>query len=629
LSKYTDILKQYWGYDSFRPLQDEIIASVGAGKDTLGLMPTGGGKSITFQVPALARDGLCLVVTPLIALMKDQVANLKKRGIKAAAIYSGMTSREIAITYDNCIFGGYKFLYLSPERIGTRTFLERLPHLRVSMMAIDESHCISQWGYDFRPSYLRIAEIRQHLPDVPVLAVTATATPEVAKDIQDKLLFREHNLFQKSFERKNLVYAVRYVEDKPRFLLKMLNNVPGTAIVYARSRKRTKEIADFLLKEGYSADFYHAGLSAHEKDRKQKAWSEGQVRVIVATNAFGMGIDKPDVRLVVHVDLPDSLEAYFQEAGRAGRDGKKAYAVLLYSNSDGAKIKKRLSDNFPPKKYVREVYDKVADYLHIAIGVGQDRTFEFDLGDFCKTFKLPIMPTYSAIKALERAGYMNLSEERDNSSRLLYYDKEALFDFAASAKEEVIIKSTLRLYTGLFTNFAYVNENLIARQSATTAEQVYEVLKKLAAAKLCTYVPRSSTPLLSFLQNRFDSKRLYIGKASFEDLQDRFEKRINSVLDYATKRHRCRSQALLAYFGEDIEPCGHCDVCLSRQKSRLNDDEYERMAHVICDKLRAKPLRIERLIDSLPYDEEKLIATLRQLLDDGVVKYNDIQELHL
>ncbi len=629
MSKYTDILKQYWGYDSFRPLQDEIVASVGEGKDTLGLMPTGGGKSITFQVPALAREGLCLVVTPLIALMKDQVENLKKRGIKAAAIYSGMTAKEVAVTYDNCTFGGYKFLYLSPERIGAKNFLEKLPNLRVSMMAIDESHCISQWGYDFRPSYLRIAEIRQYLPEVPVLAVTATATPEVAKDIQDKLHFPKPNIFQKSFERDNLVYAVRYVEDKPRFLLKMLNNVPGTAIVYARSRKRTKEISDFLITEGYSADFYHAGLTSAEKDAKQKAWSEGKVRVIVATNAFGMGIDKPDVRLVVHVDLPDSLEAYFQEAGRAGRDGEKAYAVLLYSNSDGTKIKKRLSDNFPEKKFIRSVYDKVADYLKIAVGVGQDRSFEFDLSEFCHRFKLPIIQSYSAIKALERAGYLTLSEERDNSSRLMYYERYALFDFANNARTEAIIKSTLRLYTGLFTNFAYINEKLIARQSGATPEQVYEALKAVAVAKLGSYVPQSNTPILTFLQNRHDSKRLHIGKESFEDLQHRFEKRMKSVLDYATMRHRCRSQILLSYFGEDIKPCGHCDVCLARQKAALSAQEYENMAAVICDKLRVKPLRIEKLIDSLPYDEEKLLSALRQLLDDGEVLYNSAQELTL
>lgn len=629
MSKYTDILKHYWGYDSFRPLQDEIVESVGAGKDTLGLMPTGGGKSITFQVPAMAREGICIVVTPLIALMKDQVENLKKRGIKAAAIYSGMTAREIGITYDNCTFGDYKFLYLSPERIGTKAFLDRLANLNISMLAIDESHCISQWGYDFRPSYLRIAELREHLPDVPILAVTATATPEVAKDIQERLHFPEANLFQKSFERDNLVYAVRYVEDKHRFVLKMLNNVPGTAIVYARSRKRTKEMAEFLVTEGIAADYYHAGLNSQQKDRKQKAWSDGSIRVIVATNAFGMGIDKADVRLVVHIDLPDSLEAYFQEAGRAGRDGDKAYAALLYSNSDGTKIKKRLKDSYPERTFIREVYDKLADYLKIAIGVGQDKTFQFDLGNFCHHFKLNILQTHSALKILERAGYLILSEERDNASRLMYYDRYTLIDFARNKKTEAVMKATLRTYTGLFSDFAYIREADIARQTNLTREEVYYALKSMSDAKVGTYVPQNNSPLLTFLQNRYDSKRLHIGKEAYENLQQRYSERIKSVLDYATMRHRCRNQILLGYFGEDIKPCGHCDVCLSRERASLSTTDLENISAVISDKLRAKPIRIDKLIDALPYEEEKSLNTLRQLLDDGTVAYNDQQELVL
>lgn len=629
MSIYTDILKQYWGYDSFRPLQDEIVASVGAGKDTLGLMPTGGGKSITFQVPAMAREGICIVVTPLIALMKDQVENLKKRGIKAAAIYSGMTGKEIAITYDNCTFGDYKFLYLSPERIGTKTFLERLPNLKVSMLAIDESHCISQWGYDFRPSYLRIADLREHLPGVPVLAVTATATPEVAKDIQERLHFPQPNLFQKSFERANLVYVVRYVEDKPRFVMKMLTNVPGTAIVYARSRKGTKEMAEFLVAQGISADYYHAGLNGTEKDRKQKAWSEGSLRVIVATNAFGMGIDKPDVRLVVHVDLPDSLEAYFQEAGRAGRDGEQAYATLLYANSDGTKIKKRLKDAYPQKAFVKEVYDYVADYLCIAIGVGQDKTFEFDLGNFCHRFKLNVLQTHSALKILERAGYLVLSEERDNSSRLMYFDRYALLDFARNKTTEAVMKSTLRTYTGLFTDFAYIREAEIARQTNLSREEVYFALKSISDAKIGSYVPQNNSPLLTFLQNRFDSKRLHIGKEAYENLQKRYSERIKSVLDYATMRHRCRNQILLGYFGEDIKACGHCDVCLARERASLSKTDFETIAAVMCDKLRAKPIRVDKLIDTLPYEEEKSLNTLRQLLDDATVAYNDQQEIEV
>ena len=627
MSKYTDILKQYWGYDTFRPLQDEIIESVGSGKDTLGLMPTGGGKSITFQVPAMAHEGICLVVTPLIALMKDQVENLKKKGIKAAAIYTGMTSREISITYDNCIFGGYKFLYLSPERVGTKTFLERLPNLNVCMIAIDESHCISQWGYDFRPSYLRIAEIRQYIPEVPVLAVTATATPEVAKDIQDKLHFPKYNLFQKSFERDNLIYAVRYVEDKPRFLLKMLKSVPGTAIVYARSRKRTKEISDFLRSEGFSADFYHAGLTSEQKDNKQKAWTDGVVRVIVATNAFGMGIDKPDVRLVVHVDLPDSLEAYFQEAGRAGRDGQKAYAALLYSNSDGTKIKKRLTDNFPSKEIIKKVYDNVHDYLRIAVGVGQDRTFLFDFADFCKIYKLPILPAHSSIQILERAGYVSWRDERDNASRLMYFDKHTLLDFARDGIFEAVIKATLRIYTGLFTDFAYIDEKVIAKQCKCEPEQVYDVLVAMSSANLGIYVPRNNKPLITLLQNRYETSKVRISRDAYEDLQVRFQNRVKSVLDYATLKHRCRSQVLLGYFGEEAKACGQCDVCLARNRSSLSQSEYDNMSAQIIDKLRAKPLRIEQLVDKLPYDEEKLVNTIRAMLDDEVLEYDEMQQL--
>ena len=590
-------------------------------------MPTGGGKSITFQVPALAREGICLVVTPLIALMKDQVENLKSRGIKAAAIYSGMSAREIAITFDNCTFGNYKFLYLSPERLGTNFFKEHLPRLNVSMLAIDESHCISQWGYDFRPSYLKIAEVRELLPGVPVLAVTATATPEVAKDIMARLNFPKPNLFQKSFSRDNLVYAVRYVEDKPRFLLKMLANVPGTAIVYARSRGRTKEIAELLIEQGVSADFYHAGLTSAIKDKKQKAWTSGEVRVIVATNAFGMGIDKPDVRLVVHVDLPDSLEAYFQEAGRAGRDGDKAYAVLLYANSDGVKLQKRIRDTFPEKAFVREIYDKLSDYLKIALGVGQDAIFAFELNDFCHTFKLPSLPTYSALKILERAGYLVLSEERDNASRLMYFDRYALMDYAANAGVSEIVKTTLRRYTGLFSDFAYINETEVARLATCTREQVYDALKRISKAGLGYYVPQSSTPIITYLQVRYEVSRVSIGKAIYEDLYKRYVGRIKSVLDYASMRHRCRNQVLLGYFGEDIKACGQCDVCLAKSRAQLTRPEFETIADVIQDRLRPKPLRIEKLIDALPYDEEKAINAVRQLLDDGLVSYNDNQEL--
>lgn len=625
MSKYTDILKQYWGYDSFRSLQEDIVESVGEGNDTLGLMPTGGGKSITFQVPALARDGLCIVITPLIALMKDQVSNLRQRGIKAAAIYSGMTAKEIAITYDNCTYGGYKFLYLSPERIGTKAFLSRLPNLNISMLAIDESHCISQWGYDFRPSYLKVSELREHLDGVPVLAVTATATPEVAKDIQDKLLFKKYNVFQKSFNRSNLVYAIRYVEDKPRFVLKMLKNVPGSAIVYARSRKRTKEMAEMLQQHGISADFYHAGLSGDDKDMRQESWTKGLTRVIVATNAFGMGIDKPDVRLVVHVDLPDSLEAYFQEAGRAGRDGEKAYAALLYANSDGTKIKKRLVDTFPEKAFVKQVYDNIADHLRIAVGVGQDSTFGFDLAEFCHRFKLPILPTHNALKILERAGYIIVTDERDNASRLMYFDRYALLDFIYNSQMEKVVKATLRTYTGLFTEYSYINEGLIARVCQLTREQVYLNLKAISDAKMGKYIPQNSSPLITFVQNRYDSTRIHIGKEAYENLKLRYDERVNSVLSYVTTRHRCRNQMLLDYFGEEISPCGQCDVCLSKKNTTLSKQDYQTISQALINITKNTPLRLDQIIDMLPYEENQTLNTFRLLLDDGVLIYNSEQ----
>lgn len=629
MSKYTDILKQYWGYDSFRPLQEDIVESVGEGRDTLGLMPTGGGKSITFQVPAMAREGICLVITPLIALMKDQVQNLKSRGIKAVCVYAGMTAKEIAITYDNCVYGGYKFLYLSPERVGSKKFLEHLPSLNISMLAIDESHCISQWGYDFRPSYLKIAEIRELLPNVPVLAVTATATPEVAKDIQDKLKFPKHNLFQKSFERSNLTYAIRYVEDKPRFVLKMLRNVPGTAIVYARSRKKTKEMSDWLKQNNISADFYHAGLSSQDKDNKQKRWTDGSTRVIVATNAFGMGIDKPDVRLVVHVDLPDSLEAYFQEAGRAGRDGERAYAALLYANSDGTKIKKRLVDSFPEKKFIKDVYDHVADHLKIAIGTGQDSTRPFELSEFCYRFKLPVLSTFNALKILERAGYLVLTDERDNASRLIFYDRYPLLDFINSTQMDATVKAVLRTYTGLFTEYAFVNEARIARAAKLTTEQVYECLKMISDAELGHYVPQSRTPFITFVQNRFDSKRLHIGREAYEDLQERYKLRVAGVLEYATSRHRCRNQILLGYFGEEINPCGQCDVCLSKKNTSLKEADFQVVSQALLRALNKGPLRLDKLIDAVPYDEETALSVFRQLLDDGIICYNKDQLLVL
>ena len=475
MADYKSILKQYWGYDSFRGIQEEIIASIGEGRDTLGLMPTGGGKSITFQVPALAQPGLCLVITPLIALMKDQVQNLRRRGIKAIAVYSGMTREEIIVALENCIFGDYKFLYISPERLDTEIFQTKLRSMHVSMITVDESHCISQWGYDFRPAYLKIADVRKLLPGVPVLALTATATPEVVKDIQARLAFRQENVFRMSFERKNLAYIVRRTEDKAGELIHILTQVPGSAIVYTRNRKRTKEVSLFLNQHGISAIFYHAGLSNDIKDQRQKGWQDGTFRVMVATNAFGMGIDKPDVRLVIHIDFPDSPEAYFQEAGRAGRDGQKAYAVLLYAQSDKTILKKRIGDTFPEKDYIRQVYEHINYYYQMAMGDGRGCTFAFNIDEFCQNFKHFPVRVDSALKILTRAGYLEYTDEQDNASRLIFtLRRDELYRIdERNPDTENLIRIILRSYTGVFSDYAYINEDTLASRSGLTRQQVW------------------------------------------------------------------------------------------------------------------------------------------------------------
>ena len=482
MNDYRDILKQYWGYDSFRGIQEEIIRSIGAGNDTLGLMPTGGGKSITFQVPALAQEGLCLVVTPLIALMKDQVRNLRSRGIKAAAVYSGMSREEIFVALENCIFGDYKFLYISPERLASELFRQKLGRMKVSMITVDEAHCISQWGYDFRPSYLKIAEIRTLLPGIPVLALTATATPEVVKDIQARLSFTRENVFRMSFERRNLAYVVRRTEDKFGELLHILTHIQGSAIVYTRNRKKTKEVAQFLVQHGISADYYHAGLSDAEKDKRQKDWLKGTFRVMTATNAFGMGIDKPDVRVVLHIDFPDSPEAYFQEAGRAGRDGEKAYAVLLYAKSDKAILNKRVSDTFPDIEYIRKVYQDVNYYYQMAMGDGLGCMYPFNIDEFCHNFKHFPVQVDSALKILTRAGYLEYTDEQDDASRLIFtLQREDLYRIGENSEEtERLLRTILRSYTGVFTDYVYINEDTLALRSGLSRQQVYETLVYLS-----------------------------------------------------------------------------------------------------------------------------------------------------
>lgn len=625
MQQFLSILKQYWGYDEFRPLQGDIIQSIASGKDTLGLMPTGGGKSLTFQVPALSMSGVCIVVTPLIALMKDQVENLKKRNIKAAAIYSGMTNDEILTTLDNCVFEAYKFLYVSPERLSTPIFIEKIKQANICMIAVDESHCISQWGYDFRPSYLRIADIREFLPNAPVLALTATATPEVVDDIQEKLRFKEKNVFRKSFQRKNLAYVVRITENKDDYLLKILHAVPGTSVVYVRNRKRTKEIADFLVTNGISAEHFHAGLKNETKDERQSRWKAGDTRVIVSTNAFGMGIDKAEVRTVIHMDLPDSIEAYFQEAGRAGRDEKKAYATILFNNGDAVKMRKRVADTFPGKDVVLKVYDALCNYLEIGIGSGLDAVFAFDIADFCARFKLPILISYNCLKILQQAGYIELTDEQDNSSRVIFtVGKDDLYKLKNSTQQEKLIHILLRSYTGLFTDPAYINEDMLAKRLDWTREEVYNQLIALSKENIVQYIPRKKTPFLTFVHEREDTSRIILGKETYDDRKERYVARIKSVLDYAQEEKICRSRILLSYFGEKAtEACGQCDICLKNREHEITDGDFEKIKTHIFSILQSESLTTNSLIKRLNINEKKSIQVVRFLLDNNVIAENE------
>ncbi|MFM2292233.1 MAG: hypothetical protein RIS29_2046 [Bacteroidota bacterium] len=632
MQQYLSILKRYWGYDEFRPLQGDIIRSIASGRDTLGLMPTGGGKSLTFQVPTMAMEGVCIVVTPLIALMKDQVDNLRKREIPAAAIYAGMTHDAILRTLENCAFDAYKFLYVSPERLGTEIFQQKLKHIPVCMIAVDESHCISQWGYDFRPSYLRIADIRELLPDVPVLALTATATPEVVDDIQDKLGFKEKNVFRKSFHRSNLAYVVRTVENKDEHLLKILHSVPGTSVVYVRNRKRTKEVAEFLNVNGISAEHFHAGLKNETKDERQSRWKSGATRVIVSTNAFGMGIDKAEVRSVVHLDLPDSLEAYFQEAGRAGRDEQKAYAVLLYNNGDALKMRKRVGDNFPGKEMIIKVYEALGNYLQLGVGSGLDAVFAFDIGDFCTRFKLPILQAHSSIKLLQQAGYLELTDEQDNSSRVLFIvHKDELYNFKHSPEQERLIHVLLRSYTGLFTDFASISEETIAKRLGWTTDELYQQLVGLAKDRIIQFIPRKKTPYLTFVREREATSRVVLTKEAYDDRRERYITQVKSVLDYAQNDLHCRSQILLSYFGEkSAAPCGKCDVCLKNKENNFTPEVFERVSAEIKDYVQVEELSSNALLKKFPStDEAKVLRVVRFLLDNGTLVENDQLKLSL
>lgn len=623
IEEYRKILKDYWGYDNFRGIQEDIIQSIGSGRDTLGLMPTGGGKSITFQVPAMAKDGLCIVITPLIALMKDQVRNLRDRGIKAIAIYSGMTREEIIIALENCIFGNYKFLYISPERLDTEIFRIKLRSMKVSMITVDESHCISQWGYDFRPAYLKISEIRNLLPDVPVLALTATATPEVVKDIQQRLAFKEENVFRMSFERKNLAYIVRRTESKQEELLHILKHVEGSAIVYAHNRKRTKEYAQLLNEKGITATFYHAGLSNDTKDQRQKSWVKGETRVMVATNAFGMGIDKPDVRLVVHVDTPDSPEAYFQEAGRGGRDGKKAYAVLLYSKSDKATLKKRIADTFPEKDYIRTVYEHLNYYYQMAMGDGLGCTREFNIDEFCRNFKHFPIQVDSALKILTRAGYLEYTDEQDNNSRLMFtLTKEELYRIHETSPEtEKLINIILRSYTGVFTEYAYINEETLSLRSGMTRQQVYDTLISLTRRRILHYIPGKKTPYIIYTRERQEADRLVFTKEVYEDRKESFIHRIEAMTEYAETDNKCRSRMLLLYFGEKNEHnCGQCDVCLSSHSSGIRQGMFDEISRAIEEALKDKEMTTSELMEHIAsYEKENVAKALSYLLSEEII----------
>lgn len=615
---FHKILREYWGYSEFRPLQEDIIKSVFSGKDTLGLMPTGGGKSITFQVPALAMEGICLVITPLIALMKDQVDNLKEKGIRALSIYSGMTHNEIVITLDNAILGDYKFLYISPERIGTQLFQAKLRSMNVCLLAIDESHCISQWGYDFRPSYMNIADIRKELPNVPVLALTATATSEVTDDIQNILGFKEKNVFRKSFERKNLSYIVRESDNKTESLIKILSKIQGSAIVYVRSRLKTKEIATELAQHGLSADFYHAGLSSEDKTRKQNAWKDNECRIIVSTNAFGMGIDKPDVRIVVHTDLPNSIEEYYQEAGRAGRDEKKAYAVILYSKTDSTKLKKRISDEFPERDFVIGVYESLAYFFQVAEGFGHNSTYDFSLQKFCSIYKYPLIPTHNALKIIELAGYIEYTDETDNQSRMIFsIYRDELYKYEFSKEYEHLISIILRLYTGIFADYVSINEATIAFHLQKSRTEVYQMLKILAKKRVIEYAPFKKTPFVIYKQPRVSRKYLVIPQSVYEVRKKRFEKRITGITEYAERNDICRSRMLLMYFGEKKSSnCGHCDVCLAKSDTGINNYKFNDISDQIEKLINEKDCSIDELVDSIPeYKEEDIINVIRFHLD--------------
>ena len=623
-----NILQQYWGYPSFRPMQEDIVDSVIEGKDTLALLPTGGGKSICFQVPAMTMEGICIVITPLISLMKDQVMHLKKIGIAAAAIFSGMHHNEIEIIYNQAAFGMLKFLYVSPERLMTDAFIEALKKMNVNMIAVDESHCISQWGYDFRPPYLKIAEIRKYIPHAPVLALTATATPQVVEDIQYRLGFKKNNVFQTSYERKNVTYNVIHEADKFGLMYRLFKKMDkGSGIVYVRSRKRTKIIADWLQSVGISASFYHAGLDAKLRDYRQQLWMDGKIKVIVATNAFGMGIDKPDVRLVVHLDLPDSLEAYFQEAGRAGRDLQPSEAFLLVADTDVKKLQENIQSSYPNLNRIKMIYDTIGNYLQIPIGAGLDQRYDFDINDFSQCYNLSLLEVYNAIKLIEREGFLITSEALNTPSQIhIIANREDLYRFQIEYKEyDTIIKYLLRNTPGVLSDLVNIREEQISQKTGMPVDKITRQLSQLEKLNFLTYIPRNDKPNIQLLTERLDNKHFYLSDEVYKDRKNEAAKRIQAVIDFVNNDNECRSVQLLRYFGENIKKtCGKCDVCSSKNKMSINDKEYQEISESIVKELKEKESDIyEILKTSKGHHEEKVLTTIKWMLDNNIIKQDN------
>jgi ATP-dependent DNA helicase RecQ len=626
LDEIREILFRFWAYPEFRPLQEEIIGSILDGNDTLALMPTGGGKSLTFQVPSLAMDGICIVVTPLIALMKDQVDQLLARKIKAASIHSGMTRNEISITLDNCIFGDYKFLYVSPERLRSDLFRIRVKDMNVNLIAVDEAHCISQWGYDFRPSYLEIKSIRELLEGVPILALTATATPEVCSDIQERLGFQKKNMLSKSFDRENLAYVVRRTENKDRELIRIIGSLDGCGIIYTRNRKKCRDISQMLQEKGITSSYYHAGLKHDERDSRQQEWIGNRFRVMVATNAFGMGIDKPDVRFVLHVDLPDTPEAYFQEAGRAGRDGQKSWSVLLFSPADTRLAEQRIEVNFPGIPKIRQVYAALGNFLQVPQGSGKGQQYDFEFGDFLHKYRLNSMVAHSSISILAMEGYITLTEAFNNPSRVIFrIGRDDLYGFQVkNAEFDGFIKLLLRSYSGLFSGYVRIDEAKLARRSGLSPRKVFDFLKSLSSRKLIHYIPRKNIPVITYLEERLDDKNLLISPERYNFRKERYEKRLREMIRYASSETLCRNQFLLGYFGQlNTRRCGRCDVCIEKKKVEPGSPEFNvirgEIENLLTDGSRDIDSLVDFLVDSRGAGPGQVIGVLEYLLESGVL----------